>query len=163
MGQVHCLRDGTEVVVTPISPEEVDELVRFHDSLSRDTIRLRFFRVHPHLSTTEAAHFTQVDHRDREALTVRVDDEIIGIGRYERVGDSDAAEVAFVVADRWQAAGVGTLLLQQLIEHARAIGLGRLTADTLAENQSMLEVFRHCGLATTRSISCGVVTLTMAL
>jgi GNAT superfamily N-acetyltransferase len=159
----HILRDGTAVTARPISTDDDQRLIRFHESLSAETTRLRFFSVHPHLSSRETARFTDVDHIDREAWVALVDDEIIGVGRYERLANPRDAEVAFVVADRWQGLGVGPILLRRLTDCARVVGIRRLVAETLAENHHMLDMFTHSGLPITRSMARGVVTVTMTL
>src|SRR5688572_12420192 len=97
----HHLRDGTAVTVRPISTSDDERLVRFHESLSAESTRMRFFSVHPHLSSHETVRFTDVDHYDREAWVALVGDDIIGVGRYERLANPQDAEIAFVVADRW--------------------------------------------------------------
>src|SRR5688572_19277472 len=114
--------------------------------LSPETTRMRFFSVHPHLSRYETTRFTDVDHHDREAWVALIGDEIIGVGRYERLADLDDAEVAFVVADRWQGFGVGPILLRYLVDSARVVGIRRFVAETLAENHHMLDMFAHAGL-----------------
>ncbi|MEO5837527.1 MAG: GNAT family N-acetyltransferase [Acidimicrobiales bacterium] len=157
------LRDGTPVTVRPIATTDDERLTRFHESLSAETTRMRFFSVHPHLSRRETARFTDVDHIDREAWVALVDGEIIGVGRYERLTNPLDAEVAFVVADRWQGFGVGPILLRQLTDCARAVGIRRLVAETLAENRRMLDMFAHAGLPITRSMKHGVVSVAMTL
>jgi GNAT superfamily N-acetyltransferase len=159
----HQLRDGTSVGLRPIATSDDERLVRFHESLSAETTRLRFFAVRPHLSRSETLRFTDVDHYDREAWVALVDDEIIGIGRYERLTNSHDAEVAFVVTDRWQGRGVGPILLRHLTECARVAGIHRFTAETLAENHHMLDVFVDSGLPITKALHHGVITVTMTL
>jgi len=132
----------TDFVVRPIEPTDADELVRAHDRLSDDARRRRFFSPHPHLTEREAEHFTNVDHIDREAFIVLVEDRIIAVGRYDRV-EADAAEVAFVVGEDWQSHGLATMLLQKLGERALEVGITRFVADTFGDNQAMLAVFRH--------------------
>ena len=56
--------------------------------------------------------------------------------------DSDVAEVAFVVDDAYQGLGIGTLLLEYLASEGRRHGFKRFAADTLLENNAMLQVFR---------------------
>src|SRR4051812_31024026 len=116
MTRALVLRDGTAVTVRPILPSDDERLTRFHESLSPETTRMRYFSAHPHLSDRETARFTDVDHIDREAWVVLLGEEIIGVGRYERLENPLDAEVAFVVADRWQGLGVGPILLRQLTE-----------------------------------------------
>jgi GNAT superfamily N-acetyltransferase len=163
MALSYVLRDGTPVTVRPIAPSDDERLNRFHATLSAETTRMRFFSVHPNLSRRETERFTDVDHVNREAFVVLVDDEIIGVGRYERLTDPLDAEVAFVVADRWQGFGVGPILLRQLTDCARAVGIRRLVAETLAENRRMLDMFAHAGLPITRTMAQGIVSVAMTL
>ena len=145
------LADGRVVQVRPIDPTDAARLVHFHESLSPETTRLRFFTPHPYLSEAEVARFTTVDHHDREALVALADDELIGVARYDREAGSQDAEVAFVVADAWQGSGVASLLLEHLAARARAEGLTSFVADTLPENRRMQRVFIDSGLAPVRT------------
>jgi hypothetical protein len=54
------------VAIRPMAPEDAAALVRFHERLSDDTTRRRFFTPHPSLSERELARFTHVDHRTPE-------------------------------------------------------------------------------------------------
>jgi len=152
------LADGSVVTIRPIQPVDAAELRAFHEGLSPETQYRRFFSVHPHLSLAEAEHFTSVDHRDREALVVRQQGRMIGVGRYDRTSDVTAtAEVAFTVADEDQGHGVGGLLLEHLASLARARGFHRLVASTLASNTRMREVFLRSGYSTRRTFDEGVI------
>jgi len=51
------------------------------------------------------------------------------------------------VADDWQGRGVGTQLLDRLVERARAEGVDRFTALVLAENEVVAEGFDEAVLA----------------
>jgi GNAT superfamily N-acetyltransferase len=157
------LLDGRTVSIRAISPSDIDALVRFHEGLTRETTRLRFFILHPHLTPNEVERFTHVDHHDREALVALAGPDIIAVGRFDRLPGSGDAEVAFVVADGWQAHGVGTRLLEQLAHRARAEGVTGFVADTLGENHRMREVFRHSGLKTESHNDAGVVHVVLDL
>jgi GNAT superfamily N-acetyltransferase len=124
---------------------------------------MRYFNGHPHLSEREAERFASVDHRTREALVAVLDDKLIAVGRYEMLDNELDAEVAFVVVDRWQGLGLGSILLHELAALARAAGVRRFVAETLAENHRMLAVFTRSGLRTTTSITQGIVSVTMEL
>ncbi|MEY2468245.1 MAG: hypothetical protein QOF21_943 [Actinomycetota bacterium] len=152
----------SQFVVRPIEPTDAAELVRAHDALSDTARRLRFFSPHPHLTEAEAVHFTGVDHVDREAYIVLVDDRIIAVGRYDRIRE-DTAEVAFVVGDDWQSHGIATMLLERLGDRAREVGITRFEADTLGDNQAMLAVFRHWAPERKVTIESGVLHVEMAI
>lgn len=165
--EVSCdalLTDGTFVHVRAIQPADAGRLVRFHESLSTDTVYLRFFSHHKHLTETEVQRFSQVDGRRRMALVAVLNDDLVGVARYDRdPDDPEQAEVAFVVADAWQGRGVGTFLLQRLARYAHKQGIRRLTAETLPFNTRMQAVFRQSGFAEEARFEDGVVRVRLDL
>jgi acetyltransferase len=50
------------------------------------------------------------------------------------------------VADAWQKRGVGTILMQNLLEYARARGIREVHGEILADNQRMIELARWLGM-----------------
>jgi GNAT superfamily N-acetyltransferase len=141
------LPDGATVDIEPMRAGDAERLDHFHHTLSGETIRLRFFGVHPDLSDQELHRFTHVDHVNREALVAVHGGEIVGVARFDRLRDGgNEAEVAFVVADPWQGRGLGTVLFERLAGRARVLGISRFVADTLFLNRRMLAVFRATGL-----------------
>ena len=149
--------DGQVVHVRPILPDDAAMLVKFHASLSPQSVYLRFFNFHPELSAREVERFTHVDYAARLALIVLAEDRLVAVGRYDRVEGTDEAEVAFVVEDSYQNLGIGTLLADELARAARVQGIGVFVADTLTENAPMLEMFAKTGFPVTTSFEEGVV------
>jgi len=85
------------------------------------------------------------------AATAMLDGEtLLGVARYVRDKDNQAAEFALVVADSWQGRGIGTRLMAKLIDAARRRGVKRLYADILATNRPMLELARKLGFGLAR-------------
>jgi GNAT superfamily N-acetyltransferase len=160
-----ALRDGSTVHVRPIGPDDGDRLRAFHARLSPETIYLRYFAPHPQLSDLDVEHFTHVDHVDRVALVATMEEEIVGVGRFDRMGAADpgAAEVAFVVRDDEQGHGLGHVLLERLAAAARQRGVERFVAAVLPSNARMLRVFRDAGYATTSAYVDGYVALELVL
>ena len=137
--------------------------MRFHGRLSAETVRLRYFYPHRDLSTSEVAHFTEVDGRSRVALVVECEGELIAVGRYDRLDDRCEAEVAFVVADVYQQHGLATMLLRLLANEARSVGITRFVAEVLAENSAMLSVFHDAGFPIESKTEWGTVELTITI
>jgi RimJ/RimL family protein N-acetyltransferase len=146
---VLTLRDGTCVRVREIRAEDAAALQRLVGRSSERSIELRFFGPMKELSDEEARRFAEVDGVDRFAL-VALDpgdeDEIVAVVRYERERDTDGAEYAALVEDRFQGRGLGIGLTRHLIEAARERGIERLHALVLRENMRMLALLRSLEL-----------------
>lgn len=115
----------------------------FHDQLSGESVRLRFFGAHPHLAPEEAAHFCTVDFVDRAAFVAHEEGAIVAVARYDGDREKQAAELALVVADRLQHMGLGARLLEVLGRDALAVGYPTLTARVMPVNRSMLGLLAH--------------------
>jgi RimJ/RimL family protein N-acetyltransferase len=146
--------------IRPIRPDDAAGLEKFHSGLSFETVYRRFFGVHPHLSPGEAEHFCTVDSVNRFALVAFVNGEIVGVARMERIEPASTAEVAFVVADKFQRRGLGRLLAQRLAAAGRQRGVQQFVADTLPDNQPMLRLLPDAGFEVTISMVDGVARLT---
>ncbi|HEY0637748.1 MAG TPA: GNAT family N-acetyltransferase [Pseudonocardiaceae bacterium] len=152
------LADGGTVHLRPITPDDADAMVALHGRLSQRTLYLRFFGPYPTLPERDLRRFVTVDHHDRVALVATLGDDMIAVGRYERLDDG-SAEVAFIVQDDQQGRGVGSILLEHLAAAARERGITRFVAEVLAENSQMVRVFRDAGYQVSREFDGGVLHL----
>jgi len=150
------MRDGSVAHVRPITPGDADALRAFHAGQSDESIYLRFFAPMRTLSDRDVHRFTHVDYVDRVALIALMEDDIIGVGRYDRI-DEHSAEVAFNISDKYQGKGIGSVLLEHLAAVAREIGISKFTAEVLPQNRKMLKVFSEAGYEVSRRIEDGVV------
>lgn len=148
---------GRVVHLRPIRPDDGALLVDFHSGLSPHSVYLRYFAFHPALSEREVERFTHVDYVKRLALILVCAGRIVAVGRYDRLQETDDAEVAFVVADSYQGDGLGTLLADELAGAAFERGIRRFVAETLPENGGMIEVLRGLGFPVTNRFSDGLV------
>ncbi|BCT76013.1 GNAT family N-acetyltransferase [Sinomonas cyclohexanicum] len=153
------LRDGGTAHLRPIRPEDAEALQEFHTHQSEGSIYLRFFSYKARLTNAELKRFSEVDHHDRVALVITIGDEIIGVGRYDRLTDPTEAEVAFNIADHHQGRGLGSILLEHLAAAARENHIRRFTAEVLPENRKMLTVFAEAGYAVKRQFDDGVISV----
>ncbi|GLZ38684.1 bifunctional GNAT family N-acetyltransferase/acetate--CoA ligase family protein [Actinokineospora sp. NBRC 105648] len=153
------LSDGGTVHLRPIVPTDAEALLAFHARLSERTRYFRYFGPYPRIPDKDLRRFSTVDHHDRVAFIALLGDDIVAVGRYERLPDSDSAEVAFVVQDAHQGRGLGSILLEHLAAAARERGLGRFEAEVLAENGQMVRVFRDAGYQVSRVFDEGVLHL----
>ncbi|MBD3648822.1 MAG: GNAT family N-acetyltransferase [Pseudomonadales bacterium] len=130
----------------PSDREIEQEFVR---GLSAQTRYYRFHSGVRELSPAMLERFINVNYPDEMALaaTIEVDDRevLIGVARYMREPGKETAEMAIVVADAWQAKGIGTRLLLDLRSCAIAAGVKRMNATVLSENRRMYELAKRLG------------------
>jgi len=140
------MKDGREVLIRPIRPEDEPLMRKFHESLSAQTVYLRYF--HMEALSARVAHERLlrkcfIDYDREMALVAEAIDpatgqpQILGVGRLARQQDPLEGEVAVLIADHSQNLGLGTELLRLLIEVGRGEGYARIVAHVLPENTNM--------------------------
>jgi RimJ/RimL family protein N-acetyltransferase len=160
------LRDGSEVLVRPIEPDDKKDLVRGFKALSPESRYRRFLTPMTRLSPKLLRYLTEIDHHDHEPLVAVSADELapVGVARYIRSAhDADAAEVAVAVVDHWQRRGVATELLRRLAGRAVEEGVDRFVATCLAENRDVLELLEEVGPHRVRKTEGGTVEIEIEL
>ena len=144
-----ALTNGTCVLVREIRPEDAPALQRLVDRLSERTVRLRYFGPMKQLSDKQARRFAEVDGTDRYALIAldpEDEEEIVAVVRYDRESDTNRAEYAALVEDRFQGLGLGFGLTRTLIGAARERGIRDFEALVLPENKGMIRLLRSLDL-----------------
>ena len=148
--QTHELRDGREIQIRPIRPDDKRTIEESWSEISSQARYFRFFRAVEELSQDELRYFTEVDQLNHVAL-VAIDPtdtttRSLGVARWIRSTDSpETAEFAVVVIDSYQRIGLGKLFLSYLVRTATARGLSKLRGWIHAENKAMRALFRGIG------------------
>lgn len=143
---------GREILVRPIRPDDEAQHRAFIERLDPEDVRLRVFYTRRELPREELARLTQIDY-EREMALVAIDDggdgppQTLGVVRTVADPDNVDAEFAIVVRSDLHGQGLGHLLMQRIIDHARSRGTGRLVGDVLRENTAMLGLATACGFA----------------
>ena len=137
------LRDGTELAVRPIGPDDKAGILAAFHRMSPESRYRRFFFPLTDLSERDLRYLTEIDHHDHEALAA-IDPEtgIVGVARFVRTKEA-LAEASIAVADEWHRRGVGTGLLERLAERAREEGITHFVALVLSDNRDAIELFQH--------------------
>jgi acetyltransferase len=143
------LQDGSAITVRPIRPEDEPLLVNFHHTLSERTVYMRYFHWMKLEQRTAHERLTRmcfIDY-DRQMAFVAESEEgqIVAVGRLVKSHTSEEAELAVIVSDGFQKRGIGTEVVRQLVDFARAEKLPRITATVLFENRAMQKVFERLG------------------
>ena len=147
------LKGGLPITIRPIRPEDEPFLVRFHETLSEESVYYRYFsqlKLDQRIAHERLTRICFNDY-DREIALVaehknksgRV--EIMGVGRLSKARGLNEAEFALIISDRYQRQGLGTELLKRLVHIGRQEKLERITANILAENHAMQVVAKRVG------------------
>jgi len=146
------LSDGTEVLLRAIRPEDEPAEHEMLSSLSKESLRTRFFSTIKDISHEWLILFCNIDYDRHMAIVAEMEENgkksMIGVARLIMNQDLTSGEVAVLVQDRFQGKRLGTKFVEMLIEIAKERGLEDIRADVLTENESMLKVFRRLGFTT---------------
>jgi len=159
------MKDGTEVLIRPIRPEDEPLLVKFHEGLSERSVYMRFF--HPMKLSQRVAHerLTRICFNDYDREIALVADhktatgehEILGVVRYAKLAGTSEAEFSILISDQYQDRGLGTEMMTRLLQVARDEKITRISADILTENHPMQHVCEKLGFKLRRVIGEDVV------
>ena len=158
------LRDGTAILVRPVRPEDEPLYVPFFDAVTQADLRLRFFAPAKEFSHTFIARFTQIDYA-RAMAFIAIEEAtgaMLGVVRLHADADYAGGEYAILVRSDLKGRGLGWLLMQLIIEYARAEGIRSIHGQVLQENTTMLEMCRELGFqiaSDPAEPSCAVATL----
>jgi acetyltransferase len=146
-------RPGTPVQISYATAEDEtqDEALYapFFAVVTPEDLRLRFFAPVKTLSHTFVARFTQIDYARAMAFVAieQASGAMLGVVRLHSDANYETGEYAILVRSDLKGRGLGWLLMQLIIEYARAEGLKRIEGQVLAENRTMLGMCRDLGFA----------------
>lgn len=161
---VHSWRakNGTEITIRMIRPEDEAAMVRFHRVLSERTVWLRYFHLLQYEQRVAHERLIRIcfGDYDRELALIaelarpneKGERDIIAVGRLNKIPHTNDGEFALLVGDQWQNQGLGSELLRTIVEVGRGEGLSRIFADILAENVEMQKVARKTGFSLVRQL-----------
>ncbi|OYU00026.1 MAG: GNAT family N-acetyltransferase [Burkholderiales bacterium PBB1] len=161
--QLWPLRGGVSCVVRAIHPDDAQMLQHLVRTLSPESRFLRFASNAPELSPSMLARFTLIDY-DREMALVAVVKErsvttngevveterIVGVSRYITNPDQSSCEFALLVADDFKGKGLGSRLMESIMDVARDRGLAEIEGLVLAKNTDMLDLMKSLGFTSKR-------------
>ena len=161
-----AMKDGTEVTIRPIRPEDEPAMVHFHETLSEQSVYYRYFHMMNLEQRVRHERLTRICFidSDREMALVAErrnpqsgEPEILAVARMTKIQWANEAEVAIIVSDKWQGHGLGKELLARLLIIGADEKLSRLTADMLPENRSVMRICEKLGFTLKHSLEDEVV------
>jgi acetyltransferase len=160
------MKNGMEVTIRPIRPEDEPLMVKFHETLSERSVYLRYFNALKLGQRTAHDRLTRICFLDfdREMALVAVhrdpdtgNAEILGVGRLSKQHSVNEAEFAVLISDLYQRQGLGTELLRRMLDFARDEKLTRVVGSFLDENHEMQHISAKLGMKLHRSMDEALV------
>jgi len=148
-----------------IRPSDEEQMRRFFYRFSDEAKFYRFFYSVKTMSHDKMQEYVNIDYSKEMSIigfSGKVGDEtIVAEARFVRDDRSSYGEVAFLIDDRFQGLGIGSYMLNLLIQMAREQGLMGLTAEVLSDNLAMKKVFEKANYPMEALLENGVYSLTM--
>ncbi len=147
------MKDGNEVLIRPIRPEDEPAMVKFHENLSERTVTMRYFQPLNLSQRTAHERLTRICfidyHREMALVAERKDGngvpEIVAVTRMSKEHGTTSAELAGIIRDEYHHKGLGTELFRRQLEVARDEGLKRVYCNMLSENGDMKAICKRLG------------------
>jgi acetyltransferase len=154
------MKDGSEVLIRPIRPEDEPMLVNFHATLSERSVYLRYFHLMNLPQRVAHERLTRIcfiDYDREMALVAERQGEILGVARLTRMLGTNDAEVAVLISDHIHGRGLGKEMLARLVIVGGDEKLGALKADILPDNRDVMRICEKLGFTLHHSVEDEVV------
>jgi acetyltransferase len=118
-------------------------------SFSEESIRYRFFQMLKDTPREVRVRYCNIDY-DREIAIVAEMVEngkrkILGVGRVTIETDGKSSEMSFIVTDYWQGLGLGTKIVDYVLDIAKEKGVESVYAIMLQDNYRALSLTKKMG------------------
>lgn len=156
------MKNGSEVVIRPIRPEDEPLMVQFHKTLSAESVYLRYahmVKLSHRVAHERMTRICFIDYERDSALVAEAKDpvtgelEILAAARLTKLHGMQEAEFSILVSDRYQGQGLASEMLRRLIQIGQDEHLQTIVAHILPDNRAMQHVCQKLGFALDRTIS----------
>ena len=162
------LKDGRAVEVRPIRGEDAVALLRFHSRLSEESIRFRYFHNKADLTKRDLSLLTQINYDRQMAFIAEelLEDggrEILGVSRVWTDPDNIRTEFSVIIRDDLQGLGLGSLLMNAIIDYSRSVGTLEMIGKIMVENHPMRGLMKYLGFKATYNMDEQVIDAVLPL
>lgn len=147
-------KNGAQVTIRPIRPEDEPILVKFHEQLSDQTVYLRYLHPMKLIDRIQHERLGRICHCDYDREMTLVAEGIdpttnepsfFGVVRSTKMHGLNSARFSILISDPYQGIGLGAELLRRLIEVSIAENLEGLEAIITIDNLVMKKLLEKQG------------------
>jgi acetyltransferase len=147
------LRDGREVLLRPIKPEDEPLWLEMFQNFSEESIRFRFFQIIKDTPHETRVRYCNIDYDREIAIVAELNENgrrrILGVVRVSLEPNRKNGEIAFIVADPWQGLGLGTKMIDHVIDICEDMGVEEVYAIMLPDNRRAISLMEKMGFEVT--------------
>jgi acetyltransferase len=158
------MRDGRSVLLRPIKPEDEPMWLEMFQNFSEQSIRYRFFQIIKDTPHEVRVRYSNIDYDREIGIVAELKEErrqILGVVRLIIEPDGKKGEIAFIVADPWQGLGLGTKMVDHMIEICKDKKLETVYALMLPDNHRAIRLLKKMGFTIERSQDVTKATLNL--
>lgn len=140
------LKDGEEVKLRPILPEDEPAHASFINNVSKEDLYKRFFTDVGEFNHEALANLTQIDfNREIAFVAVTHSGDILGVSRAMINPDNTDAEFAILIRSDLKGCGLGRILMTKIIDFCKHKGTKQMSGMTMPTNRGMLTLAQKLG------------------
>jgi acetyltransferase len=144
-----ALRNGEDVLLRPIKPEDEPLWLEMFQNFSEESIRYRFFQMLKDTPHEVRVRYCNIDYDREIAIVAELTEEgrrkILGVSRLSVEPDGKSGEMAFIVGDKWQNFGLGTKMVDYVLDIAKEMGVENVYSIMLPDNYRALSLTKKMG------------------
>ncbi len=143
------LRDGRPVLLRPIKPEDEPLWLEMFQNFSEEAIRYRFFQTIKDTPHEIRVRYCNIDYDREMAIVPELTEgdrrKILGVVRVNLEPDRKSGEIAVITADPWQGLGLGTKMIDHMIDVCKDMGVETLYALMHPNNLRAINLMKKMG------------------
>jgi acetyltransferase len=143
------LRDGRTALLRPIRPEDEPLWLEMFQNFSEESIRYRFFQIIEDTPHETRVRYCNIDYDREIAIVAELTEDgrrkILGVARVSLEPDAKNGEIAFIIADPWQGLGLGTKMVDYVLEICKDMQLETIYAIMLPDNYRAINLVNKMG------------------
>ncbi|MFG6666587.1 GNAT family N-acetyltransferase [Halomonas sp. HNIBRBA4712] len=144
------LKNGWPVEVRPIRAEDAPLITSFHTRLSEESIRFRYFHNKASLTQRDLSILSHINYDRQMAFIAEYchrdgNKEMLGVVRVYNDADNIRTEFSIIIRDDMQGLGIGSLLMQKMIDYCKSIGTIEMIGKIMMDNHPMRALMKRLG------------------
>lgn len=144
------LRDGRTVLLRPIKPEDEPLWLEMFHNFSQESLHFRLFQtILEPVAHEFSARYCNIDYDRELAIVAEIEEggqrKMLGVVRLNLEPSEKTGELSFIVTDTWQGHGLGSKMVDYMIEICKDKKLESINAIMLQDNHRAIKLLQEMG------------------